>query len=253
MASATAAVILYNVNRARDLPGSLEAIFRQTRPADQVVVIDDGSTDDSLAVIEAAASAENRLLPRASSDRSRRWSGTPRPACPSPGCRSCRAEPATPYPRRRWTGTARLPCTSGVPAAGNRRPADEGRLPPDHWLLRPAPALGAAGRGRVPAQAGLARRLVRLSSRRFGFVACVVPDPLRPVRVGSGPYWPRGVRDPASQGAAIAATLDLLAQPRFRDVRAVFRRCPEHFLPWRIPMWWSSCADGATGTSGWRT
>jgi hypothetical protein len=76
---------------------------------------------------------------------------------------------------------------------------------------------------------------------------------IRSGRSGPGPYWPRGVRDPVSQGVAIAAMLDLLAQPRFRDVRVAFRRCPEHFLPWRIPMWWSSCADGATGTSGWRT
>lgn len=45
-------VILTNYNHARFLPAALEGLLRQTRPADEVIVIDDASTDDSVAVIE---------------------------------------------------------------------------------------------------------------------------------------------------------------------------------------------------------
>jgi glycosyltransferase involved in cell wall biosynthesis len=48
----TISVIVPNYNHARFLPHSLDSLFRQTRPADEIVVIDDASTDDSVAVIE---------------------------------------------------------------------------------------------------------------------------------------------------------------------------------------------------------
>jgi Glycosyl transferase family 2 len=51
----TVAVVLCNYNHARYLPDSLGHIYGQTRPADQVVVIDDGSTDDSRDVIQKFA------------------------------------------------------------------------------------------------------------------------------------------------------------------------------------------------------
>ena len=41
-------------NYARFLPEALASIDQQTRPADEVVVVDDGSTDETPAVIEAA-------------------------------------------------------------------------------------------------------------------------------------------------------------------------------------------------------
>ena len=45
----TAAITTYN--RAAFLPGALETVFAQTRPADEVLVVDDGSTDDTQQVL----------------------------------------------------------------------------------------------------------------------------------------------------------------------------------------------------------
>ena len=45
-------VLLCNYNDAHYLPDSLTAICTQTRPPEEVVVLDDGSTDDSLEIIE---------------------------------------------------------------------------------------------------------------------------------------------------------------------------------------------------------
>jgi glycosyltransferase involved in cell wall biosynthesis len=51
----TVAVVLCNYNHARYLPDSLGHICRQTRAADQIIVIDDGSTDDSWHIIQGLA------------------------------------------------------------------------------------------------------------------------------------------------------------------------------------------------------
>jgi glycosyltransferase involved in cell wall biosynthesis len=53
--TATVSVLLCNYNDARYLPDSLIAICTQTRPPDEVIVLDDGSTDDSLEIIESFA------------------------------------------------------------------------------------------------------------------------------------------------------------------------------------------------------
>ncbi|WP_439614677.1 glycosyltransferase family 2 protein, partial [Reyranella sp.] len=49
----TISVILPNRNHAHYLPRALGALARQSRPADEVIVIDDASSDDSIAVVES--------------------------------------------------------------------------------------------------------------------------------------------------------------------------------------------------------
>jgi glycosyltransferase involved in cell wall biosynthesis len=57
-------VVLPNYNHARLVGRALAALLGQQRPADEIVVVDDGSTDDSVAVIEriAATAPAIRLL-----------------------------------------------------------------------------------------------------------------------------------------------------------------------------------------------
>jgi glycosyltransferase involved in cell wall biosynthesis len=54
-------VVTPNFNHARYLPAALDALLSQTRPADEIIVIDDASTDDSLAVISSYLSRHPQL------------------------------------------------------------------------------------------------------------------------------------------------------------------------------------------------
>src|SRR5207245_2608164 len=53
--SATLSVLMPNFDHARFLPESLGAILEQSYPPCEVIVIDDGSTDDSVEVLEKIA------------------------------------------------------------------------------------------------------------------------------------------------------------------------------------------------------
>ena len=44
-------VVIPNYNHARYLPHAILALRAQERPADEIIVVDDGSVDDSLAVL----------------------------------------------------------------------------------------------------------------------------------------------------------------------------------------------------------
>lgn len=57
-------LILPNRNHAHFLPASLAAIERQTRAADQLVIIDDGSTDNSYSVIEGHLGRAGHRFPQ---------------------------------------------------------------------------------------------------------------------------------------------------------------------------------------------
>jgi glycosyltransferase involved in cell wall biosynthesis len=46
-------VVLPNFNHGRFLPHALRALLAQTRPADEVIIIDDASTDNSIEIIES--------------------------------------------------------------------------------------------------------------------------------------------------------------------------------------------------------
>jgi glycosyltransferase involved in cell wall biosynthesis len=57
MPTLTLSVVLSNYNHARFLPAALEGLRRQTRHADEVIIYDDASTDDSVSVISSFLSS----------------------------------------------------------------------------------------------------------------------------------------------------------------------------------------------------
>ncbi|HLI11521.1 MAG TPA: glycosyltransferase [Alphaproteobacteria bacterium] len=57
MPPARISVVMPNYNHGRFIAQALEALFAQTRPADEIIVIDDASTDDSLRIIDGLAAS----------------------------------------------------------------------------------------------------------------------------------------------------------------------------------------------------
>jgi glycosyltransferase involved in cell wall biosynthesis len=55
VSTATLSVLLPNYNHARYLPAALDGVLLQSRPPDEVIVVDDCSTDNSVEIIEAFA------------------------------------------------------------------------------------------------------------------------------------------------------------------------------------------------------
>src|SRR5918912_3580484 len=51
MRRASVSVVIVNWNGARLLPACLDALLAQTRPADEVVLVDNGSTDGSVELV----------------------------------------------------------------------------------------------------------------------------------------------------------------------------------------------------------
>jgi glycosyltransferase involved in cell wall biosynthesis len=61
VAAPTVSVVVPNYNHARHLVASIGALLAQRRQPDEIILIDDGSTDDSLAVIRLLAHDEPRI------------------------------------------------------------------------------------------------------------------------------------------------------------------------------------------------
>ena len=59
----TLSVVMPNYNHAKFLPRALDSLLGQTRPPDEILVLDDGSTDDSRAILERVAGREPLIRP----------------------------------------------------------------------------------------------------------------------------------------------------------------------------------------------
>src|SRR5678815_3268727 len=61
MANLTVSVIISSYNYERFIGQTIESVLAQTRPADEVIVVDDGSSDNSTDVIRSFGAAVNLI------------------------------------------------------------------------------------------------------------------------------------------------------------------------------------------------
>ncbi len=269
MRKATVTILMPNYNHGHYLPESLGAICGQTRPADEIIVVDDGSTDDSVTIIEdfarrhptirflrneqnlglqasiaralplvtsdylVCAAADDRLLP-AFLERSMALlerhpqaglcfselsvlqgdTGQIQRFADFPWVRhiydlSDLPEYMPPAALERRMRRAYLHMTSNSVVVRRDALLTCGGFPPElEWYSD-----------------SFAYTVVAL---RYG--ACVLPETLALIRAKAGSYSHSGMHDPVRQTRVLAAMLDLLARPEYRDIRRAFRRCPSNLL-----------------------
>ncbi|MEX0876647.1 MAG: glycosyltransferase [Phycisphaerales bacterium] len=265
------AIVLSNYNHGRYLPTSLGAICSQSRPADQILVIDDGSEDDSVAVIESFAGRHpeieflrnprnlglqasiRRVLPLVKTDYLV-WAASDDKLLPD-------------FLERSMAVLERHPdaglCFSelGVIQGDSERVEHFARLPairhtfdlsdlPEY--MAPRQVLERMRRAYLPISSNtvVARRdaLAALGwypqdlewhSDSFAYTvvalrhgACVVGDTLALIRASDGSYSQAGMRDEVRQARVLRALRARLRLGAYRDIRRAFRRAPSNMSPW---------------------
>jgi hypothetical protein len=263
---ATVAIILCNFNHARYLPESLGHICGQTRAADQVIVIDDGSTDDSWRIIQTFAREQSNLQAlankrnlglEASIAKALRlvhcdylvWTAADDRLLPSFLERNM--EVLARYP------VAALSFSEVVVLKGDTEEIDRVATNPDAppifdlsdlpAYLSPDQLRNRMKRAYLPIASNTAvirtdalkefggfPATLRWFSDSFACMAlamrhgaCVIAEPLALIRSRPESYSQK-MRDAPQQTQVLNALLELLAQPQLRDIRAFMKNCPSN-------------------------
>jgi glycosyltransferase involved in cell wall biosynthesis len=262
----TVAVVLCNYNHAKYLPDSLGHIWAQTRPADQIVVIDDGSTDDSWRIIEEfarkhanlqALANDRNLGLEASIERALRlvrcdylvWAAADDRLLPSFLERNMAVLGRYPHAALSFSEVVVLEDDSEKIDRFATNPAappifDLHGLPP---YLSPDQLRERMKQAYLPIASNTA--VIRVDAlRAFGGFpaqlrwfadsfactalamrhgACVLAEPLALIRSRPESYS-QTMRDVPQQTQVLNAVLDLLAQAELRDIRAFMKDCPSN-------------------------
>lgn len=256
-----------NYNHARYLGESLGGVRGQTRAADEIIIIDDGSTDGSIGVIDSFASSHRhvrvlrnsqrlgvqesiaRVLPHVASDYLV-WTAADDRLLPNFLEKSMAVLDRHPEAALCFSETTQLLGDTGgslrfATDPALRRIFDLSDLPP---FLQPEDLITRMKRAYLPIAANtvIVKREALLSlhgyPRELEWLAdsflyaalalrhgtCVVPETLALIRTIPGSYS-QSMHDPARQPLVLGRMLDLLATPEYADIRRAFRACPSNF------------------------
>jgi glycosyltransferase involved in cell wall biosynthesis len=268
---ATVAIVLSNFNHGRYLQESLGAICGQTRAADEIIVIDDGSIDDSVEIIEQFAARYPAIrflknprnlglqasialaLPRVSADYLV-WAASDDRLLPaflekSMALLERHADAGLCFSELSVLrgDSGRIERFADVPGLAHifglsdlpeyLSPADLERRMLRAYL--PMTSNSVVVRRSALLACGAYRRQLEWYADSFAYTvvalrhgACVVPETLALLRASPGSYSDRGRRDRRLERRLAVTILEQLAAPELRDVRRAFRRCASNFRPW---------------------
>jgi glycosyltransferase involved in cell wall biosynthesis len=271
----TVTIILTNYNHGRYLETSLGAITGQDRPADEIIVIDDGSTDNSIEVIRrfAAKHANLRVLENgtnrgvqysiasalsaATSDWVV-WAAADDKLMPNFLSRSVEAISLNPDIGIVFSRLATFRDDTGAERhyTGEGHGGDAFRIGSGPTVYTPAGLVDRLAKSYlwISGNTVLVRRdklatvgdfvpALEWHSDWFAFYAvalrygaCGIPETLAMMRVVPNTYSASGMNDPRRQAKVMDAILDLLRSPGFADLRVKFRARPCLFSPFAQPM-----------------
>ena len=260
----TVSVLFANYNDAEYLPTSLAGICGQTKPATEIIIIDDGSTDDSVAVIEDYA----RRFPNIQlikNDRNRGqsysiqrallaargdyvvWAAADDLLLPRFIERSLAVLKT--HPEAGLCFSRLSVFVDGTPEVRHftvhthGAAFDYGQTP----QFIPSVQLAALLRRHylwISGNTVMARRSALLEMGGFEqslrwhadwfayyavalrYGACVIPEILALMRERPGTYSGSGISDPVQQSKVFSAILDIIKLPKYRDLLPIFIRRP---------------------------
>lgn len=258
----TVSILVPNYDHAAHLPRQLDAVCGQTRTADEILVLDDGSTDDSVAVISeyvrqhpnlrllrnhrnrglpytinrlldeargdclVSAAADDMVLPQFLEKSMATLEQHPRAGM-------CVSEFVVMEPDGAIVNYSRkMPASFGLDGLDPYVPAEMFRECFRNRYLWISANTVVARRAAVREAGGFPPEL-EWHGDWFAFYAvalrhgiCVIPEGLSVIRVNPGGYSDRGMKDRARQQRVLVALADTLKQRRNRDLLPVFRRHP---------------------------
>jgi glycosyltransferase involved in cell wall biosynthesis len=262
----TVAVVLCNYNHARYLPDSLGHICSQTRPADQILVIDDGSTDDSWDIIQGFArdhsnlqahangrnlgleasiaaalqlvrcnylvwaGADDRLLPRFLERNMAILANHPDAALSFSEVVVLKGDSDVIDRFATNPGAPRIFDLSDLPVHLSSERLRQ-RMRQAYLPIASNTAVIRADAlrafGGFPAELRWFADSFACTALAMRHGACVVAEPLALIRSRPESYS-QSMRDVPQQTAVLNALLDLLARPEMRDIRAFMKDCPSN-------------------------
>lgn len=262
---ATVSILMPNYNHAAFLRTALAGACEQSRPADEILVLDDGSTDHSLDIIEefraqhrqlrvlrnetnrglqysinrlldeargefiVSAAADDELLPTFLDKSLAALERTP-------GAVICFSELVVKQSDGATVNWARMrPISYGFgslpeyawPKLLHDRLKDRYLVLSSNTVVADRQVLRAAG-GFIPALEWHADWFAFYSmALRYG--ACLVPEGLAVLRANPGGYSDTGIHDARRQRQVLFSLIGLLREPRNRDLLELCRRYPSIF------------------------
>jgi len=287
---ASVSVLLANYNHAEFLPPALEAIFQQTRPADEVIVIDDASTDGSVDILRdfesrhesmrLIRSETNRGPVRAINEALRQatgdyvvWAASDdriRPEFLDRNLSMLEAHPGAAVAFSKLATFERDPSRWAVHDAVKHSPAfDLGTVPEYYspealrrrldqhylWLssntaVTRREALLELGGFWPPLRWHADWFSIQAVALRYG--CCVIPEVLALLRVSPGGYSSRGLAARRAQAGVLRAVRRALANPGFSDIRNAVRARPSVLSPLGTPLLRQCCSSVRDFDLGWR-
>ncbi|MBT8004090.1 MAG: glycosyltransferase, partial [Rhodospirillales bacterium] len=267
----TVTIVLSNYNHGRYLPESLRNICEQTRPADKILVIDDGSTDNSVQEISKfeaqysnlrmirnptniglQASIE-KVMPLVVTD-CMVWSASDDILLPNFLEKSMAALERHPNAGMCFSELTVLKGDTGVVQRFATEPSvahiyDLQDLPE---FIDPATVCARMRRSYFPPTSNsVVVRMWALKSVGYfrpelewhsdwltynavaiKFGSCVIAETLAHIREREDSYSAEGRREPRQQSRVLSAMLDVIAEPGFEDVKSALEKNPSYYSVW---------------------
>ena len=265
----TVSILLANYNHAQYLPTALAGICGQTRPASEIIVIDDGSTDDSVAIIEEFATRfpTIRLL-KNGKNRGQHYS-IQRALIAArgdyvvwasaddlllPKFLECSLDALHKHPeaglcfsqlgvfvdgtseRRDFTGENQGVAFEYRRFGGYLSQKQLAATLRKHYVWISGNTVVA--RRTALLEIGGFEKSLRWHADWFGFYAvalrygvCVIPETLALMRERRETYSAQGIADQVEQARVLTAILDTIKSPKYFDLAPFFRACPSLLSP----------------------